>query len=103
MKLIKTNRRTRLHRDTLSDIMEVKVEGPSLNAFSPKQAVETWCRDCKTSQKPNEGARKQFSPGDTGADEEESDSKDEMQCAVKLRVAPTQTKPNSAAIFTIIK
>ena len=40
-----------------------------------------------------------------GADEEESDSKDKMQCAVKLRVAlqPTRTKPNSAAIFTIIK
>ena len=65
MKLIKTDRRTRLHRDTLSDIMEVKVEGPSLNAFSPKQAIETWWRDSKTSQKNNEDARKQFSPGDT--------------------------------------
>ena len=105
MKLIKTDHRTRLHRDTLSDIMEVKVEGPSLNAFSPKQAIETWWRDSKTSQKTNEGARKQFSPGNMGADEEESDSKDKMQCAVKLRVAlqPTRTKPNSAAVFTIIK
>ena len=87
MKLIKTDCRTWLHRDTLSDIMEVKVEGPSLNALSLKQAVETWWRDSKTSRRPNQSTRKQFSLDNTGADEKESDSKDKMQCAVKLRVA----------------
>ena len=102
-KLIKTDRRTRLHRDTLSDIMEIKVEGPSLNAFSPKQAVEAWWRDCKTSRRPNQSARKQFSPGDKGADGEDLIQKKKcsnvhyrngMPGSVKLRVAlqPTQTK-----------
>ena len=81
MEFIKTNHRTRLQRDTLSDKMAVKVEGPSLNTFSSKQAVETWWRDCKTLRKSNQSARKQFSPGDTGADEE-SDSEDKMHTSL---------------------
>ena len=64
--------------------MEVKVEGPSLNAFSPKQVVEAWWRDCKTSRRPNQNARKQFSPGDTGADEEESDSEDNAMFTIRI-------------------
>ncbi len=40
LKLVKTDRRTRLHHDTLSDLLEIRVEGPPLESFSPKQAVE---------------------------------------------------------------
>ena len=39
LKLVKTERRTRLHH-TLSDLLEIHVEGPPLSDFSPKQAVE---------------------------------------------------------------
>ena len=35
LKLIKTDRRTRLHSDTLSDLLEIQVEGASLENFSP--------------------------------------------------------------------
>ena len=45
LKLVKTDRRTRLHHDTLSDLLEIQLEGPSLRSFSPKQAVEAWWKD----------------------------------------------------------
>ena len=54
LKLVKTNRidimglwRTRLHLDTLSDLLEIPVEGPVLRRFSPMQAVEAWWKDCR--------------------------------------------------------
>ena len=39
LKLVKTERRTKLHH-TLSDLLEIHVEVPPLSDFSPKQAVE---------------------------------------------------------------
>ena len=36
LKVIKTDHRTRLHSNTLSDLLEIQVEGPSLETFSPK-------------------------------------------------------------------
>lgn len=40
LKLVKTDRRTRLHQDTLNDLLEVRLEGPPLESFSPKHPVE---------------------------------------------------------------
>lgn len=48
LKIIKTDRRTRLHTATLS---EIQVEGPPLASFSADQAVSLWWEDCK----PQEG------------------------------------------------
>ena len=67
LKLIKTDRRTRLHHDTLSDLLEIHVEGPALHDFTPKPAVEAWWSSCKTSRRPNQSSRKQYSPRSTGA------------------------------------
>ena len=67
MKLIKTDRRTRLKQDTLSDLLEIHVEGPTLHNFTPKHAVEAWWSSCKTSRRPNQSARKQYSSRSTGA------------------------------------
>ena len=53
-KLVKTDHRTRLHQDTLSDLLEIQLEGPSLGRFSPKQVVEAWWKDCKTVHRPNQ-------------------------------------------------
>ena len=55
--------RTRFHPDTLSDIMEVKGEGPSLNALSLKQAVEPGGE--RRHHEDPISTHKQFSPGDT--------------------------------------
>ena len=62
LKLVKTDRRTRLHQDTLSDLLEIQLEGPSLGSFSPKQSVEAWWKDCKTVCRPNQGHRKEYAP-----------------------------------------
>ena len=59
-KLVKTDRRTRLHQDTLGDLLEIQLEGPSLGRFSPKQAVEAWWKDCKTVRRPNQGPHKEY-------------------------------------------
>ena len=47
MKIIKTDRRTNLHTNTLSDLLEIQVEGPSLQNFSSEEAVRLWWDDCK--------------------------------------------------------
>ena len=60
LKLIKTDRRIRLHSDTLSDLLEIQVEGACLETFSPKQAVQTWWQDCKSAQRPNQGTQKRY-------------------------------------------
>ena len=62
LKLIKTGHRTRLHHDTLSDLLEIQVEGPPLGSFSPQQAVEAWWKDCKITRRPNQSSRKQYAP-----------------------------------------
>ena len=40
MKIIKTDRRSSLHTGTLSDLLEIQVEGPPLAAFLPERAVK---------------------------------------------------------------
>ena len=70
LKLIKTDRRTRLNCDTLSDLMEIHVEGPSLERFSADQAVKAWWEDCKTARRPNQSARRPYASRRPGTDEE---------------------------------
>ena len=67
LKLVKTDRRTRLHRATLNDLLEIHVEGPSLQDFKPNSAVESWWSCCKTSCRPNQSSHKEYSPRNAGA------------------------------------
>lgn len=60
LKLIKTDRRTTLQTSALSDLLEIKVQGPSLQDFSPKQAVDMWWTDCKTTRRINQGPQKEY-------------------------------------------
>ena len=62
MKLIKTDRRTNLNTDTLSDLLEIHVEGPSLQKFSPNEAVRLWWDDCCTSRRVNQAPRRPYKP-----------------------------------------
>ncbi len=55
MKVIKNERRTKLSGSTLDDLLEVKVEGPSLDNFSADAAIELWWKDStgrRVNQKP---------------------------------------------------
>ena len=49
-KIMKSDRRSSLHTGTLSDLLEIQVEGPPL-AFLPDRAVKLWRDDCKTTPK----------------------------------------------------
>lgn len=58
MKIIKTDRRTALTSDTLDDLMEINVEGPSLSGFSADHAVQLWWAD--HTRRPNQTPRKEY-------------------------------------------
>ena len=67
MKVIKTNRRTHLDSSTLSDLLNIQVEGPPLASFSTDQAVSLWWDDCKTSRRVNQASRKSYRPREKGS------------------------------------
>ena len=62
LKLIKTDRRTRLQARTLSDLLDIHVEGPLLSNFSADRAVELWWRDCSTTRRVHQHPRKAYRP-----------------------------------------
>ena len=65
LKVIKTERRTQLKRQTLSDLLEIQVEGPPLAEFSPNEAVKLWWEDCQTTRRVNQAPRKDYRPRDS--------------------------------------
>ena len=65
LKVIKTERRTHLDKQTLSDLLEIQVEGPPLAEFSPNEAVKLWWEDCKTTRRVNQAPRKEYRPRDS--------------------------------------
>ena len=58
MKVVKTDRRTSLKADTLDNLMEINVEGPSVENFTADHAIKLWWGD-KT-RWPNQKPRKQY-------------------------------------------
>ena len=50
LKIIKTEWRTLLKCDTLSDLLEIQGEGPPLVNFYPDEAVKLWWEDCRTTR-----------------------------------------------------
>lgn len=62
LKVTKTDRRTNLQTQTLSDLLEISMEGPNLSDFSADRAVELWWDDCKTTRRVNQAQRKEYQP-----------------------------------------
>ena len=60
LKVIKTNRHTKLESTTLSDLLEIQVEGPPLDSFSANDAVSLWWKDCCTTRRTNQQPRKEY-------------------------------------------
>ena len=60
LKLIKTDRHTSMSNITLSDLMEVYHEGPSIQDFHADAAIQLWWERCKTNYCPNQGFRNQY-------------------------------------------
>ena len=59
---MKTDRRTNLQTETLSDLLKINMEGPNLSSFSADQAVALWWKDCKTTRRVNQAPRKYYKP-----------------------------------------
>lgn len=74
LKVVKTDRRTSLHTDTLDDLMEINVEGPLLENFSADLAVDLWWADC--ARRPNQGPRKEYRPREKDPESSTSDNPD---------------------------
>ena len=62
MKVVKTARRSNFKNDTLNDLLEIYIEGPTLNSFCPDVAIELWWSDCCTTRGVNQLPRKTYRP-----------------------------------------
>ena len=60
LKIIKTKRRTSLHTSTLSNLLEINVEGPPLSSFNSDLAVDLWWKECRTIRRVNQNPRKEY-------------------------------------------
>ena len=75
LKLIKTDWCTSMSNTTLSGLMEVYHEGPTLENFHTDAAIQLWWEGCKTNRRPNQGIRKQYrarKPGELAQDDSTS-------------------------------
>ena len=79
LKIVKTKRRTSLHTSTLSDLLEINVNGPPLSLCNPDAAVDLWWRECSTTRRVNQNPRKAYQPrasSSSNQTEEESDKEE---------------------------
>ena len=84
LKVIKTEQRTNLKKQTLSDLLEIKVEGPPLAEFSPNEAVKLWWEDCQTTRRVNQAPRKQYRPRDSAGTSSDTLETEEQTETVSL-------------------
>ena len=67
LKVTKTNRRTNLDSSTLSDLLEIQVEGPPLDSFRADDAISLWWKDCNTTRRINQQPRKEYRSRESGS------------------------------------
>ena len=60
LKYIKNIKRSTLNISTLDDLIEIYVEGPTLENFCADGAIDLWLDDCSTSRRPHQSARKLY-------------------------------------------
>lgn len=74
LKVVKTIRRTNLQGDTLNDLLDIYIEGPTLSLFCPDRAIELWWSDCSTTRRVNQQPRKGFRPRNVNQDTADPES-----------------------------
>ena len=52
MKLVKTDRRSRMNNPPLNDLMNIQLESPSVSSFDPDHAIQEWLKGSKRSCRP---------------------------------------------------
>ena len=60
LKVLKTDRRTSMQKETLNYLLEVYIEGPPLSSFDADSAIELWWNDCSTTRRINQQPRKEY-------------------------------------------
>ena len=86
LKIVKTNRRTKLKTSTLSDLLDVKEEGPPLRDFNADKAVRMWWDACKTTRRVSQAPRKEYRPREkeqTQASAADIDTQEEESIALE--------------------
>ena len=86
LKIVKTNRRTKLKTSTLSDLLDVKEEGPPLRDFNADKAVSMWWDACKTTRRVSQEPRKEYLPREkeqTEASAADIDTQEEESIALE--------------------
>lgn len=81
MKQVKSDWRSSLKADTLSDLLLVQLSSPSISEFDPSAAVELWHTDCIRGRRPN---FKDGTKQGVDADSDMSDSEDDDDDVVIL-------------------
>ena len=72
--------------NTLNDLLEIYVEGPTLSSFCPDCAVELWWSDCSTTRRVNQQPRKQYLPQNPESSDpiQEEEEEEEEQLTLEL-------------------
>ena len=63
LKVVKTTRRANMEESTLNDLLELYIEGPTLQSFCPDRAVELWWSD--SHRRVHQQPRKEYRPRTT--------------------------------------
>jgi len=77
LKYLKDDRRNSLNTSTLDDLLEIYIEGPSLENFCADEAIDLWMEDCSSSRRPHQSARKSYRPRKKSSAEASDQSEDE--------------------------
>ena len=93
LKYIKNIKRNTLNISTLDDLIEIYIEGPTLENFCADGAIDLWLDDCPTSRRPHQSTRKLYRPREKKGDSagsssekaaEDGDETDDEECKFAL-------------------
>ena len=73
-----------MQSDTLNDLLEIYVEGPTLSSFCPDRAIELWWSDCSTSRRVSQQPRKEYRPRNPESSDSPQDQEEEKQLSLEL-------------------
>ncbi|XP_049892466.1 zinc finger protein 862-like isoform X2 [Epinephelus moara] len=74
MKVVKSDWRSSLKADTLSDLLLMQLSSPPISEFDPSAAVELWHTDCIRGRRPNfKDCSKQVADTDSDMSDSEAD------------------------------
>ena len=85
MKATKSDWRSRLKADTLSDLLTVQLHSPDVEDFNPKAALELWAAPTprRASFMRSSTVSKDEIVGDSDSEEEEEDEEEEVESEVE--------------------